>query len=723
MNISRLVSHFLVVSGLIISATLLNIHPSPAQEDDLPEITRWTDDSVYPDIYYPYVPGTSHYLRDKPSARFLGRIVLQARASLAACDEFLFELAVNRLREIAQGYSQAGATSGDFNTRMDAITIGEIAGDLRREWDAEQPCDRKTADTNPVLRKQADDSIMDEIPRDSWRPNKPEQQADDGRKDSRRTFAGEWESGWGRVTIGNSKGGIAGTFKAYKDLPDIPKTALSFSAQSGSGAKAKGTISYNPAHLAEGVLPSGEIQLTLSADGNHIDGKITMTQRLRGTEHTIENTLKFRRCGPGLPTCMAAVESAEIQTNPADEQTCPEDLYATYVVSADYHRVNAESLEAEARSFDRLAQSEAERANAWEQLAETTSRDGNEDLAAEYRQKAAASRQARLNYERLASERRSLAEAERQKMQTAEARQSSRQLRSTPIDCPVLGSKVAVAAPDSPVSGSVRQESTRLTCGPDVTSHVLGSLDRLYKRQWLNWDEGHRRKICDSMVIPPMALAAWDINALSPDHAILPEDKFTPQPVEPTYQDHVNGDHWFEAISPNCAKPKESICRSSVTFLNRCIHAQVVNYILWGFSVELCDRNLPTDRLMHTLRNVWSRTPYTIDDSQDMMSELGIEYGRQVKSGRAGPGSAAQLELLMTRYESSAYPKFQGFNHRAEAACELTCRLTAEEEESLRFRNWSASIGNTTRLQSVILNQPQFGGPRYFGLGDLFGDK
>lgn len=211
--------------------------------------------------------------------------------------------------------------------------------------------------------------------------------------------------------------------------------------------------------------------------------------------------------------------------------------------------------------------------------------------------------------------------------------------------------QTATPPPPKPASKAPPPEGMKL-CGPDVTDYVLGTLDFL-NQTFNSWDEATKNQKCTDLFNPLKADGAWEMRLFSPYDQEIGSDKKV-KPGTPRF---------FQRFTKLCARPQP--CDATVEFLGHCIHAQIVNYVVWGAMNRLCD----TENLggfMHTARDfaiqlLWNRSlsasqTYYAQGHMSYVGKLFIEDGSGLASKkkslkgfideawRSSPEMAAALE-------------------------------------------------------------------------------
>jgi len=206
-----------------------------------------------------------------------------------------------------------------------------------------------------------------------------------------------------------------------------------------------------------------------------------------------------------------------------------------------------------------------------------------------------------------------------------------------------------------------------LICGPDLTKNVEAALQQVVDTYEGNaWTPAEKKQRCADIIDwmhPKKAAGSWDIDPF-----------YRWCHLDPTTKQNT-GKHL--EFTKYCGIP-EYPCGCSIEFAGVCIHAQIVNYMLWGVMNELCDQNTSA-ALMH---KVWTATQYggSSYDQQVLMAKLGKAF---VKSARARASNSTgddanaydqgklDLDALMAKLK------------RDEAVCETKCQMTSEEKSKI----------------------------------------
>ncbi|MEP4338269.1 MAG: hypothetical protein ABJ360_18165, partial [Roseobacter sp.] len=203
---------------------------------------------------------------------------------------------------------------------------------------------------------------------------------------------------------------------------------------------------------------------------------------------------------------------------------------------------------------------------------------------------------------------------------------------------------------------------------------------------------------CLQLISPLTAGRAWDIPQLSPSTARMSQTKFwilkhVISKLPATYEEYETlRRFWFQPYASGCAKPIRQ-CDSSVQFLGKCVHAQIVNYAQWGLMGELCG----SESFANTAAWIYNnQTPLATYDTQKIMIAIGRKHAKILEGS---PSSDAQQELsgkerkrrrdlkiqLKNEFENLiSDPVNAGFRYRGAVNCALACKLTAEEAAKLK---------------------------------------
>jgi len=213
-----------------------------------------------------------------------------------------------------------------------------------------------------------------------------------------------------------------------------------------------------------------------------------------------------------------------------------------------------------------------------------------------------------------------------------------------------------------------------LICGPDLTKNVEAAMQQVVDTYDGNsWTAAEKKQRCADIIDwmhPKKAAGSWDI--------------------DPFYRwCHVEVMKWADGTETRTNKGKhleftkycgipEYPCGCSIEFAGVCIHAQIVNYMLWGVMNELCDQNT-TAALMH---KVWTATQYggSSYDQQVVMAKLGKAF---VKSARARAGGTGGDDATAYDNGKAILGALMAKLKRDEAVCELKCQMTSDEKQKI----------------------------------------
>lgn len=210
-----------------------------------------------------------------------------------------------------------------------------------------------------------------------------------------------------------------------------------------------------------------------------------------------------------------------------------------------------------------------------------------------------------------------------------------------------------------------------LICGPDLTKNVEAVLQQVVD-SYKGWEPEEKKARCAEIVDwlhPKKAAGSWDIDPFFRWCYVEVTKLSNGQEIRNNKGNHLQ-------YSKYCGIP-EWPCGCSIEFAGVCIHAQIVNYMMWGAMNELCDQKL-TASLMH---KAWTLKQYggTNYDQQVVMSKLGQDF---VKSATGKDPDAYE------KGKASLANDLAKIN-RVEAQCELKCQMTPEEK--LKIKNFDMS--------------------------------
>jgi hypothetical protein len=239
----------------------------------------------------------------------------------------------------------------------------------------------------------------------------------------------------------------------------------------------------------------------------------------------------------------------------------------------------------------------------------------------------------------------------------------------TPTDTPTPTWTPTASEMPTPVAVTPPPEGA-LICGPDLTRNVENVLQQIVDA-YDSWTPEEREQRCADIVDwthPSKVAGAWDINPFFVWCRVR-EEVINGKKVT------VNsGLH--RSFSQYCGIP-EWPCGCTIEFAGVCIHAQVVNYIMWGAMNELCDQNL-TASVMH---RIWTLKTYggANYDQQVVISKVGQAYVKSARAHRQG----SERDADAYDQAKSKLGEELGKIKRDEAACELKCQMTPEEKKKI----------------------------------------
>lgn len=180
-------------------------------------------------------------------------------------------------------------------------------------------------------------------------------------------------------------------------------------------------------------------------------------------------------------------------------------------------------------------------------------------------------------------------------------------------------------------------------CGPDVTRLVLGVLKRM-RDEFGVAPEAKQKDACEALVStkrapepfgggrgPMLGEYAWDILELFQGSGAFPEKGGKGVPSE-----------WEKRTGGQCCNPRYP-CGPTVEFFGTCHNQQVVNYVMWGMTRNLCSRFTGINAqqtVTHSARNRSSPNK----PEQDVMIAVGEKYAEDLP---AVEGSFKQYEQSM----------------------------------------------------------------------------
>lgn len=241
------------------------------------------------------------------------------------------------------------------------------------------------------------------------------------------------------------------------------------------------------------------------------------------------------------------------------------------------------------------------------------------------------------------------------------------------------GATTSSAPQDKPSEGEK-------VCGPDVTDHVLGTLQFMVET-FTAWDEDTKDEKCSSLY-GLQADGAWEMRHMGPFDSDRGKDPYL----------------YFGRFFPDrCAVPRWP-CGATVQFLGVCLDAQIVNYVAWGAMNQLCDNqgigmlaHLARDRMVNIFRGIKeaisNKSPSSLRigkgaayDAQDAMAAVGELF---VKEHTGLATRKSLLEELVKIYVRD-YPdiaKTEGFD------CQLTCGKYASDIGKMDSFDWGFNWG------------------------------
>jgi hypothetical protein len=247
-------------------------------------------------------------------------------------------------------------------------------------------------------------------------------------------------------------------------------------------------------------------------------------------------------------------------------------------------------------------------------------------------------------------------------------------------------------------------------CGPDITDDVLRVLKKIkddYNKP--ETTDEQRRKACNSLIDPRTGPHAWDIWGLDPttggDEAhptgykvVNPSDTSPnkprpggppepnpqpgPQVVEKPWAKAKPGT-WFTKISDVCAVPRPQ-CAATVEFFGTCQHAQVVNYVQFGFMLKLCDGvgYGVYQGSMATLMNAYNFAAYGnigASSMQSIMANAGVEIEKSMEAPVDEEDKITYLKRDLNNFIQASDAKVD----HPEKQCPLHCLLTDEQRKAV----------------------------------------
>jgi hypothetical protein len=251
---------------------------------------------------------------------------------------------------------------------------------------------------------------------------------------------------------------------------------------------------------------------------------------------------------------------------------------------------------------------------------------------------------------------------------------------ATTTSTPTRGGSTPPSAPDEKPPEGAR------VCGPDITDHVLGTLQFMVET-FNQWDEATKDAKCSSLY-GLQADGAWEMRHMGPFDSDRGKDPYL---------------YFGRYFQDRCAVPRWP-CGATVQFLGVCMDAQIVNYVAWGAMNHLCDNqdiailaHMARDRVVNIFRGlkdaIVNKSPSRLRigkgpvyDAQDAMSHIGEAFAER------SDGLAARkryLEALM-QVKVESYPdisKTEGFD------CALDCGNSASDLGKLDNYDWGFNWG------------------------------
>lgn len=289
-----------------------------------------------------------------------------------------------------------------------------------------------------------------------------------------------------------------------------------------------------------------------------------------------------------------------------------------------------------------------------------------------------------------------------------------------PPSAPVLPPPTTINTPpppvpvDPPPPPPTHVDDNRKICGPDITSLVLAVLQTM--KHDYDTNPSKQTDACRSLLDRKTGGFAWDILDLSPGISPSKGMEYDPATDEWAYPPDPNNPNkkrlgrkgWFTGYSNLCAIPRP-ICGATVEFLGTCQHAQVVNYIQWGFMLELCGGLYP--ELGEVARKLWNKYTYgstAPNEAQDNLIKAGAEFkGELDKDPTGGKGTfIPRIGEIRKRFQerdaATAHP---------EKDCELKCELTEEQRHALFAKDfhyrWLGLTDDATQSRTGVRDVPE----------------
>jgi hypothetical protein len=266
----------------------------------------------------------------------------------------------------------------------------------------------------------------------------------------------------------------------------------------------------------------------------------------------------------------------------------------------------------------------------------------------------------------------------------------------------------------TPPTTYVKQESdTR--CGPDITKDVLRVLKKL-KDDYYAASAEKQSKACGSLLDPRTGADAWDIRGLDPSTGGTPGKPATykwqksdqqpdtspkigpdgrpipnPQPGPPPGNWVIDKPEvkpipgtWFTKVSNACAVPRPQ-CAATVEFFGTCQHAQVVNYVQFGFMLKLCDGVAYGiyQASMASAMNAYNLFEYGrlggASSTQSLMANAGVAIEKIMEYPVDEEDRDKSMKEDVEDYIQSGDAKID----HAEKQCKLHCELNAEQKKAV----------------------------------------
>ncbi len=238
-------------------------------------------------------------------------------------------------------------------------------------------------------------------------------------------------------------------------------------------------------------------------------------------------------------------------------------------------------------------------------------------------------------------------------------------------------------------------------CGPDITDAVLAVL-RDMKKDYDGLSPAAKAAACDKITdwtSPKTAINAWDIHGLSPSNVPGKGDEFDENTDDWVHTKSKTKSHfkpWLTGIDDACAVPRPR-CAATVEFLGTCQHAQIVNYVQWGFMSGLCGQHEKFVKMLahyQTAKMILSLGgSRDTRDPEDTMVTVGESYEKaledQKDNNAAPPDDSSLREFVKKRVQGSSRP---------EAFCKLSCPVTdaqrARIKATINGYHWNGMPGH-----------------------------